>query len=82
MSEATPTAAASPRNLFDLGRRDVLASTTNRILDPAQEPEIAVGVSHREVAGVVPEVAEGFQCCFRAAEIAAKHDVWQLRSSH
>src|SRR5262249_58330121 len=40
--------------VFDLLRRDVLAAADDQVLDAAGDPEIAVGIHARFVAGVQP----------------------------
>ena len=59
------------QHLLDLVRRDVLAAAADRVLDPVDEAEGAVGVAHHPVAGVEPQVAPGLDGLLGHAEVAA-----------
>src|SRR4029453_14119996 len=45
---------------FDLVRRDVLAATSNRVLDAIDVPQVAALVNAPSIPGMKPEVAPGF----------------------
>ncbi|MEA2514595.1 MAG: hypothetical protein QOJ59_4082, partial [Thermomicrobiales bacterium] len=45
--------------LLDLDGRDVLTAADNDVLLPIAELPLAVGVHHRQVAGVEPAAADG-----------------------
>ena len=45
-------------DLFDLGRRDVLAAPDDEFLEPAGDGQKAVLVAPGEIAGVIPAVAQ------------------------
>ena len=58
---------------FDLERADQMAGALDHVVRPADEPVIAVGVAHREVAGEVPAADEAFAIALLLVEIAAHH---------
>ncbi len=65
--------------VFDLHRRNVLAAAADRVLDPVDEVEVAVGVAHQHVTGVVPQVAPRPRGPLRMVPVAVGHDPRHFR---
>jgi hypothetical protein len=53
------------QELLDLARVDVLATTDDHVLDPADDPHVARVIHRREIAGVHPAV------CVEASAVSA-----------
>ena len=73
----TDRAGLGDRRVFhqralDLERADQVARAFDHVVDPADEPEVAVGILFREVAGQVPAVGEAFGVARFFAEVAAE----------
>ena len=61
-------------DFLDLGWRDVLAAADDQFLEPAGDGQKSVLVALRQIAGVIPAVAQRVACLFRLVVIAG-HDV-------
>src|SRR5438445_726333 len=61
--------------LLDLDRRDVLAARDDDVLLPVAQLDVAVGMPHRDVAGVKPPAAERLGRCLGLTEIAHRRVV-------
>ena len=59
-------------HVLDLHRVDVLAARDDHVVDPAVDPEIAVGVEMPGVAGVVPAVADRLGVCVGPVPVAGE----------
>ena len=59
---------------LDLERADQVTGRLDHVVGAADEPEVAVGVAHREIAGQIPAVGEALRDSVRVfVEIAAEH---------
>ena len=59
--------------VLDLDARDVLTARDDDVLGPVGDLDVAVGVGHREVAGVEPAAAEGLGGGPGIVEVALHH---------
>ena len=57
------------QDLLDLEGGNVLAAPADRVLEPIDEAEIAVGLAHDTIAGVEPAIAPGLGGFLRRAEV-------------
>ena len=60
---------------LDLQRGDVLAAGDDHVLGPVGDADIAVGLDHAQIAGVIPAALEGFGGGLRILQIALHDDV-------
>src|SRR5205814_1213350 len=58
---------------FDFDRGHILAAAPDRVLQPSDEEEVAVGIAFESVTRVKPAVAPGPSRCFRHVEIAGRN---------
>ncbi len=58
---------------LDLERADQVAGRLDHVVGAADEPEVAVGVAPREVAGQVPAAGEALAVALLLVQVAAEH---------
>ena len=72
---ATITAGMAVQHVLDFLRGDVLAARDDDVLRAVLDLDVAVGMHHREVAGVEPAAAERLLGGRRVLEVALHRDV-------
>ena len=70
------------QDLLDLEGGDVLAAPADRVLQPVDELEIAVGLANDAVAGMEPQVPPGLDRLLGRAEIARREGEGRLGAQH